>query len=374
MLEIIHIECGIDENRIGRAVMNQADTDSRIQTVCLIILAMIAVVVALYWLRPVIVPFVWALFLSVVIASVIGFLTQYLRLPRPAALTVILLLFFGLFVLLGGLVATSVSQFASAATQYEDTLEGIIKRVESAGLFDKLGIPVPEAPNFFSLLPSGALKGVLLHITNAMTSLLSKGVLVMIFVIFIIIGTRSDNHGAGSVVEEMRAGVQRYVSTKIIVSAITGLLTSVILWFLGIPYAISFGAFAFILNFIPTVGSIVSTLLPLPVLLFIPDVSTTTVILAIALPGIVQLGVGNGLEPKMMGRSLDLHPITVLLALMFWGMIWGFDGMILAVPITAVVKIVFEKIDITVPLANIMAGRLDGASGLVQDRQAVHGN
>ena len=127
------------------------------------------------------------------------------------------------------------------------------------------------------------------------------------------------------------------------------------------PYAITFGAFAFILNFIPTLGSIVSTLLPTPVLLFTPGISTGTMVLALVIPGIIQLAVGNVVEPKLMGRSLDLHPITILLALIFWGMIWGFEGMILGVPITAVVKIIFEKTETTVPVANLMAGRVGEA-------------
>ena len=84
-----------------------------------------------------------------------------------------------------------------------------------------------------------------------------------------------------------------------------------------------------------------------------------TVVLAIALPGAVQMSVGNIIEPKLMGEELDLHPVTILLALMIWGAIWGIVGMLLATPITAVMKILFERMELTRPVADLFAGRLD---------------
>jgi AI-2 transport protein TqsA len=194
--------------------------------------------------------------------------------------------------------------------------------------------------------------------TNAFLSLLSWGLMVMLFVIFLMIGRNVREGPQKGVMGQIETRVKRYISTKVLVSGATGLLVFLILAMLGVPYAISFGAFAFLLNFIPTIGSVISTLLPLPVLLLTPGITWVTAVLAIAIPGIIQLGMGNAVEPKMMGKSLGLHPITVLLALIFWGMIWGFDGMILAVPITAVVKIILEKIEITSSVARLMAGEL----------------
>jgi AI-2 transport protein TqsA len=79
------------------------------------------------------------------------------------------------------------------------------------------------------------------------------------------------------------------------------------------------------------------------------------------LPGLLQFGIGNVLEPKMMGDSLDLHPIVVLLTLILWGMLWGVAGMLLATPITAVMKIMFEASPDTRAFAEILAGRLPSA-------------
>ncbi|WP_143300823.1 AI-2E family transporter, partial [Candidatus Entotheonella palauensis] len=120
-----------------------------------------------------------------------------------------------------------------------------------------------------------------------------------------------------------------------------------------------FGLFAFLLNFIPSIGSIIATLLPLPVVLVDPESSLTTVILAIGLPGSAQFLIGSLIEPKVVGGTLNLHPVTILLSLIVWGMIWGIVGMFLAIPLTAVMQIFLERFEHTAPIAELLAGRLD---------------
>ena len=141
-------------------------------------------------------------------------------------------------------------------------------------------------------------------------------------------------------------------------SLVTGISVTVFLWLLDIDLAMVFGLLAFVLNFIPNVGSIIATVLPIPMVLVNPDFSILTLSLAIILPGTVQMIVGNVIEPKLLGDSLELHPITVLLSLIFWGIIWGIPGMLLAAPITAVCKILLENIEITKPVAAILEGKI----------------
>ncbi|MFQ5550396.1 MAG: AI-2E family transporter, partial [Gemmatimonadales bacterium] len=80
--------------------------------------------------------------------------------------------------------------------------------------------------------------------------------------------------------------------------------------------------------------------------------------LAVLIPGAIQITIGNVIEPMVMGEGLDLHPVTILMMLIFWGLLWGVVGMLLATPITAVVKIIFARIEITRPVAELLAGRL----------------
>ncbi len=120
----------------------------------------------------------------------------------------------------------------------------------------------------------------------------------------------------------------------------------------------AFGLFAFLLNFIPNIGSAIAVFLPLPVVLMSPDVSGTTALLAIGIPAIIQFCVGSVLGPKVLGDALDLHPVVILMALIFWGTLWGIIGMLLATPMTASLKILFSRVESTRMISEIMAGRL----------------
>ncbi|MHC4061710.1 MAG: AI-2E family transporter, partial [Planctomycetota bacterium] len=104
-------------------------------------------------------------------------------------------------------------------------------------------------------------------------------------------------------------------------------------------------------------GSIVSTLLPIPIAVA-QFQEPWPVILVVAIPGVLQITIGNVVEPKLMGKELNLHPVTVLLALSFWGLLWGIVGMCLAAPMTAVLRIILMQFDTFKPLAGLLAGEL----------------
>lgn len=97
------------------------------------------------------------------------------------------------------------------------------------------------------------------------------------------------------------------------------------------------------------------------------------ILLAVLLPTLVHVVVGQGIEPKVMGDSLELHPITVMLCLIFWGMLWGIPGMLLAAPITAAFKIFFESMDTTRPLAKMLAGNLEELMTSVDESDSKDG-
>jgi AI-2 transport protein TqsA len=123
--------------------------------------------------------------------------------------------------------------------------------------------------------------------------------------------------------------------------------------------AFVFGLLAFLLNFIPSVGSIIATLLPLP--MAVAQFNTVWPIIGVvAIPGTLQLVIGNAIEPKLLGRGLELHPVTILLALAFWGLLWGYMGMVLAVPITAIIRIILIRFETTRAMGNLLGGKLPG--------------
>ncbi len=328
------------------------DTNRRIQTACLLILAVFATGVALYWLRPVMIPFVLAVLLSYVLAPLMGLLTGRLRLPRSLALILALGIGFLILTAAGVLISGSVRQLARNAHAYQDQLTELA-RVASERLSEYgYEVGTETLSKQVAAAPVGTL---LVRVTNAIIDTLSNTFLVLIFAIYLLQGAGRTRKPSAIAVEIDRK-IKRYVNLKIALSAVTGVLVGVILKALGVELAMVFGVLAFVLNFIPSVGSVIATLLPLPLILVSPDFSVTTLVLAMALPGAVQMGIGNVLEPKLMGESLGLHPITVLLALILWGMLWGIAGMLLAAPMTAVARILLDSLEFTKPVARAMAG------------------
>lgn len=331
----------------------------RIQSVCLLLLTAIAAGGALYWLRPVMIPFVLSVFIWLGLSSIVDFQMQRLRLPRVAALIVTLILAVVFFALIGLVISASVRELSANASTYQAQLAQLLGRVAEA-----LPAEFPRASRetghwSFSEGTVGAVGRMFLGTTNAILEVLSKSALVLVFVVFLMIGGKGSRKAPSGVWGEAEARVKRYLVTKAVISAATGTLVGLTLALLGVDLALVFGLFAFLLNFIPSIGSVIATLLPIPVVLVSPDISAAVAVLAIAIPGAIQIVIGNFIEPRVMGEALDLHPVAVLIALIFWGMLWGIAGALLAVPITAVLKIALERLEQARPITELMAGRLD---------------
>ncbi|TWT69470.1 AI-2E family transporter [Crateriforma conspicua] len=192
-------------------------------------------------------------------------------------------------------------------------------------------------------------------ISQALISLVSTSVVVLIYVFFILLG--SPTFKKNRTMEEVDQQVRGYLSLKTLISIGTGFLFGLTLHLFGVPMALSFGVLAFLLNFIPNIGPIVASVLPVPLIILDPSGNVWWMVAVIVATGTIQLISGNVVEPKVMGDSSDLHPVTILLALMFWGMMWGIVGMFLATPMTAAMKILLERFEMTRPVARLMAGR-----------------
>jgi AI-2 transport protein TqsA len=339
--------------------MDPEQRERRFQTVCLLILSSVAIAVALFWLRPIMIPFVLAVFCALGLTPLIEFQIRYLWAPRPLAVLATLVFGIVLLTLLGVLISTSVGQLAANASVYQTQIKHLLDSVAATLPLEFFGVPIKTALDSLTQRALGTVGGLLVGTTNAIFGILSQSLLVLVFLVFLLIGGSTPARPNGGFLGEIESRIKRYILTKALVSAATGVLVGGALSVLGIDLALVFGLFAFLLNFIPSVGSIVATLLPLPVVLVSPDISSTTAVLALAVPAVIQFVIGSVIEPKIMGGSLDLHPVVILLALILWGMLWGIVGMLLATPITAVMKILFEKMELTAPVAELLAGRLD---------------
>lgn len=323
----------------------------RIQTICIATLTVLAVALALDWLEPVMIPFVVSVFLAFALMPLVNVLEDHARLSRTVAACIALL--FAVLVLVGVVVLVSVSVAQITANPQIKDLFNNPKKIFSG---DILGVNLESLAADLKGLES-YVPNILLTLTNSLTAIVTKSVLVLIFLFFLLLSSVKRDHPIGGAWGEVESQIRAYLITMTTLSAVTGALSWAVLSILGIPAALLFGLFTFLLNFIPNVGSFISILLPIPIVLT-TELSTTEKILAVALPAVIQFVIGNFIQPKVMGNSMKLHPVVILMALIFWGMLWGIVGMFFAVPITSIIRIACDRHALTKPIADLMAGNL----------------
>lgn len=328
------------------------------QTICLAVLATIGVAFALWWLRPVLIPFVMALFIALALGMGVDLLAEHTRVPRRIALPLVLAL--GVLGLLGTgtLVAVSVTELAAHSDAYGAKIASLVDQaiaLAPESLRAQLGTGAAKLRE----IPVATIGGLLQTATNTIFGLLSNALIVLVFVFFLMLGadtfSREERGTWGAIVRR----VQSYLAGRIALSGVSAILVAITFLALGVPLAMVWALLTFLLTFIPAVGVTIALILPLPVVWLDPEISRTTLVLALAIPGGIHF-VANLLEPKILGDSLGLHPITIMMALVFWTMLWGPVGALLAAPMTAVIAILLERFDGSRPIARLLAGDFGG--------------
>ena len=327
---------------------NEGNSQLRVLVTCAIILAVTAIGFTLSFLKPVMVPLVLAILLSFIVLPIVDAIQVHFKLPRSAAVTIALMacgLVIGAVVLLA---THSVISIQPKLPEYQAKLteigEGFLNTLQGWGL--------PVKTQMIDFPVSSFLVQTLESLAASFTNLL----LILIFVVYLVADRKPHSNKAG-VFGEVEAKIRKYLLLKLAVSCGTGLSVWVILSLIGLDLAAVFGLVAFALNFIPSLGSVIATLVPIPLAL-VQFEDTLPVMLVILLPGAVQFAVGNVFEPRFMGSKLKIHPVTLMLSLVFWGVLWQMPGMILATPITVVLKIVLERRKGTKAIARLMEGHI----------------
>jgi AI-2 transport protein TqsA len=332
--------------------MKQTLETNRIITGSLFIIATIAVSFILNFAQPFLVPLVLALLIRILIDPIIDYQIDFLQIHRVVAVFVSLCLIIFLFIIIIPFIGSSVITFLQSADDYNNKVLILIDLgISKLKEFD-IDIDRKTIRNSLNELP--LLDWASTILSNS-ANFISKFVLVIIMTLFLLLGKKSRN--TSPVWNDIIGHVKKYIFTKFITSSITGVSAGLIYWFLGLELAFIFGSLTFILNFIPVVGSIIAVLLPIPIaILQYPDLSS--VLLIIFLPVLIHLIIGNIIEPKIFGDAFGLHPITIILSLIFWGMIWGIIGVLLAAPLTAIIRVSFERFDSTRQIARLLEGKV----------------
>ena len=336
-----------------RGSFRKSDEQAWLVTISLIIIASVAVAFVLSYTREVTLSFVLAIFIASIVSPVVDF--QVIRWKVPHAIAMLLAVFLSIFMvaIFVFLLTWSATKIAGVGVKYSEAVEEKIFEPVYAKLKEyKINLVRTSWTDEVSQL----LPGLASSLLNKSLSVISFTFFVLIFVMFILAG-RDPYKIKEGIYAEIDQKIRSYIMTKLTVSFVTGLLVWVSLYWLGLELAEVFGVLAFLLNFIPSVGSVISTLLPIP-LAIIQFQNPWLIAGVILIPGTIQMAVGNFIEPKLMGEGLKLHPIAIVMALAFWGFIWGPVGTLLAVPMTAVLRIILLRFETVKPVGELLGGKL----------------
>lgn len=320
--------------------------------------------------RALLLPFVTALIVWYLINALASGLRALplgsWRLPALPALLIALIIIFVAATFMFDLVAANLTQLARDTPGYQARLEQVFASLSTmAGLREPLQMR--------DLLPQTSLTQLVTQAASFITTMAGSASLVFIYVLFLLIEQSTFNRkyaalfdsptraeAAFAIRAEINRRVLHYFGIKTGVSLATGLSTTGLLMMLGLPYAALFGFIAFLLNYIPTIGSLISVIFPSLLALVFFETYGPFLFISIGL-GLIQFILGNVVEPKLMGSSLNLSGLVILLSLAFWGAIWGVTGMVLCVPLTVVILIICAQIPQTRPIAVLLSA--DGNVG-----------
>lgn len=254
------------------------------------------------------------------------------------------------------------ANFQSLASDFPTYSNNITRAL--VGLENILGIKDLDE-SFLELIDE--YKSSIVIYAGSFATLVGQFLIILIYVVFLLLEETLFQEKIEKVLKTTEAGTNiystlnavtvlfdGYLSVKIFTSFLTGVLSYFALLIIGIDLPALWAFIIFLFNFIPSIGSIVATLFPTLFGLVQYGESTVALTVLIAV-GAIQLLVGNFLDPRLMGDRLNISPLVVLLGLTLWGFLWGVVGMILSVPITATLIIIFGQFENTRPLAILLS-------------------
>lgn len=383
--------------------------------VLLVWACLVIVIAGLREIRPIAVPLLIAVFLSVLSSPFLGWLLRR-RIPKVLAVLATVLTNVGAFALMLLLVGGSVRAFSDSLPIYQQRLEAQARAtldwLEERGIdtsqLDWLQPAPPQAPVPPSALPEvdpppGPIPGVtdpsitssgivvpgsaapsgeqetfielwafvdvVSSTVRSIASLVTMTLLVVLMMVFLLLeaaglprrleialGWREEDLERLGV---MRQQVQRYLGYKTLISLVTGVLLGGWVWILDVNFPVLWGLIAFILNYIPSIGSIIAAIPA--VLLALADHGPGVAVLVVLGYLTVNILLGNFIEPQLMGRRLGISTLVVFLSLIFWGWLWGPIGMLLSVPLTMILRIALENTEDFRWVAQLIAANPGGS-------------
>lgn len=346
--------------------------DTKVILVLLAILVFLAAGLVLGMLKPILLPFVIAVFLGKIFAPLMEALRRR-KVPDGVAIVLVLVLVSVGLLLFSWLLYSTAESFTRALPRYQARLASLTGEVSGwlSSSFPSVAERV-QAWKWDEAVEVSSLTGVLATTLGSFLVFFNDAFLILLFLVFLLAGsdgfprkleralTPERALRVGTVMRNIQREVRKYLVMKTLANLLNGILVTVLLAAFGVDFPLLWGFLTFVAHYIPNLGAVLSVGLP-AVFFFLQFESPGRALLVTLLNLALQFVIGNVVEPRLMGSSLDLSPLLVLASLIFWGWLWGPWGMILAVPITSTLKIICANVEPLKPLAVLMSGAPSGA-------------
>jgi predicted PurR-regulated permease PerM len=350
---------------------------SKIPLTLLSLAAAVIVIAGLRAAQALVVPFMLALFFAIIAAPLVNWL-QGKRVPAAAAVLLVVVVLLLVLTVVGIVLGGTINRFVAAIPQYQARLDALVNSVPS--LLDRLPLELEiDDREILGIIDPGSVMGWVGNGLKGLAAILSNTFMISLIVVFMLLegvwmptkfrvafGEGSD---AVRQIDHAATQIQRYLAVKTIISLATGVLVGLWTFFLGLDFALLWGLLAFLLNFIPTIGSLIAAV-PAVLLALIQHGPGTALAVGLGFL-VVNILFGNIIEPNVMGRTLGLSTLVVFLSLVFWGWVLGPVGMLLSVPLTMIIKIILESSERTRPVAILLDNGRAVAERIRQEEAAA---
>ena len=307
-------------------------------------------------LNTVMIPVILAFMLSFILLPLIKLLNKKLKFPLVLSCILVTALFVIAFFGLSSLLVTSLTSIIAEYPKYETKFMTIYELIAK-----NLGLEFDAGKSFIENLFKNLqireyVQKAAIFLSSGLFSFGKNFFLLILLVVFLLVEMKltrekidhafsKDKEKVNRVTHQIIYDTMRYMSIKFFISLITGILAYIGTRAIGMNFPIIWGFISFVMNFIPVFGSIFSVIITtlFSIMQFYPSIGKPIFVL-LYMTGI-NMVLGNVLEPRIEGKNLGISPFVILVSLSLWGYIWGFLGMILAVPVTVIIKIVCENID-----------------------------
>ena len=312
--------------------------------------SLVVVVAGLRAAAPVLIPVMLAIFLAFLGYPILQWLVKH-RVRTSLAVLVTVLLECAALSVLGFLLINAINNFAKVAPGYVRKL--VAKSRAGLESLQARGIELPEwlsldvDPGSLAELVGGLLRDTVFGVASFL-SYMALVLIVLTCVLYEVVALPeklqvawSGSQNASRYLQRVIDDVQRYLGVKTVVSVATGVFVGLWVWLLDMPFPLLWAAVAFLLNYIPAIGSILAAI-PAVLVSIVQQGPGHALMVGLGYV-VVNLVLGNVIEPRLMGRRFGLSTLVVFLAMIFWGWVWGPVGMLLSIPLTMVLKIVLEQ-------------------------------